>query len=183
MCKWIRALDSFIHVVFYVNEPCDLYVNESYSFPWHIHFPDTFTSLHIHFLYLFISFSHSFIWDHLCDVPWMPWIWGMGWLRLVASFNLYVSFAEYRLFYRALLQKRLIILRSLLIVATPYALRLYAWRDPIIWVTWLIGLREISFVCDMTHASAWYDLFICVTWLIPKCDMTHFLRDMTESSE
>ena len=43
----------------------------------------------------------------------------MGWLRLVGSFKLYVSFAEYCLFYRALLQKRPIILRSLLIVATP----------------------------------------------------------------
>jgi len=30
----------------------------------------------------------------------------MGWLRLVGSFKLYVSFAEYTLFYRALLQKR-----------------------------------------------------------------------------
>ena len=34
--------------------------------------------------------------------------------------KLQVSFAEYSLFYRALLQKRPIILRSLLIVATPY---------------------------------------------------------------
>jgi len=34
--------------------------------------------------------------------------------------KLQASFAEYRLFYRALLQKRHIILRSLLIVATPY---------------------------------------------------------------
>ena len=32
-----------------------------------------------------------------------------------------VSFAEYRLFYRALLQKRPIIFRSLLFVATPYS--------------------------------------------------------------
>ena len=44
----------------------------------------------------------------------------MGWLRLVGSIELSVSFAEYRLFYRALLQKRRIILRSLLIEATPY---------------------------------------------------------------
>jgi len=44
----------------------------------------------------------------------------MGWLRLVGSLKSYVSFAEYRLFDRALLQKRPIILRSLLIVATPY---------------------------------------------------------------
>ena len=44
----------------------------------------------------------------------------IGWLRLVGSFKLQVSFAEYRLLYRALLQKRPMILRSLLIVATPY---------------------------------------------------------------
>jgi len=43
----------------------------------------------------------------------------MGWLRLVGSLKLQVSFAEYRLFSRALLQKKPIILRSLLIVATP----------------------------------------------------------------
>jgi len=46
----------------------------------------------------------------------------MGWLRLVGSLKLQVSFAEYRLFYRALLQKRPLFLRSLPIVATPYAL-------------------------------------------------------------
>jgi len=49
-----------------------------------------------------------------------PHVLGMGWPRLVGSLKLQVSFAEYSLFYRALLQKRPIILRSLLIVATPY---------------------------------------------------------------
>ena len=44
----------------------------------------------------------------------------MGWLRLVGSLKLQVSFAEYRLFYRALLPKRPTILRSLLVEATPY---------------------------------------------------------------
>jgi len=44
----------------------------------------------------------------------------MGWLRLVGSLKLQVSFAEHRLFYRALLQKRHWLLRSLLIVATPH---------------------------------------------------------------
>jgi len=43
----------------------------------------------------------------------------MGWLPLVGSLKLHISLAEYRLFYRALLQKRPIILRSLLIAATP----------------------------------------------------------------
>jgi len=44
---------------------------------------------------------------------------GMGWLRLVGSLKIQVSFTEYHLFYRALLQKRPIILRSLLTEATP----------------------------------------------------------------
>jgi len=44
----------------------------------------------------------------------------MRWLRLAGFLRLYVSFVEYSLFYRALLQKRPIILRSLLIIATPY---------------------------------------------------------------
>ena len=42
----------------------------------------------------------------------------IGWLRLVGSLKLQVSFAEYSLFCTAFLQKRPIILRSLLIVAT-----------------------------------------------------------------
>jgi len=54
----------------------------------------------------------------------------MGWLWLVGSLKLQVSFVEYSVFYRALLQKRPIILWSLLVIATPYAyLRyLYTWR-------------------------------------------------------
>jgi len=42
----------------------------------------------------------------------------MGWLRLVGSFKFLVYFVEYRLFCKALLRKRPIILRSLLIIAT-----------------------------------------------------------------
>jgi len=45
---------------------------------------------------------------------------GMGWLPLVGSLKLYVSLENIGLFYRALLQKRPIILRSLLAKATPY---------------------------------------------------------------
>jgi len=49
----------------------------------------------------------------------------MGWLRLVGSIKLQVSFPEYSLFYRALLQKRPIIQSILLTVATP----LHIWRQ------------------------------------------------------
>jgi len=55
--------------------------------------------------------------------------YGIGWLRLVGSLKWKVSFPEYRLFYGALLQKRPIILRSLLIVATPYwCVYMYTYR-------------------------------------------------------
>jgi len=43
----------------------------------------------------------------------------MGWLRLVGSLKLRVSCAEYSLFHRPLLQKRGLILRSLLVIDTP----------------------------------------------------------------
>ena len=48
---------------------------------------------------------------------------GMGWLRLVGSIKLQVSFVEYSLFYRALLQKRPVILSILLTEFTPYVTR------------------------------------------------------------
>ena len=44
----------------------------------------------------------------------------MGWLRLVGSLKLYLSLEDIGLFGRDLLQKRPKILRSLLIIATPY---------------------------------------------------------------
>jgi len=46
----------------------------------------------------------------------------MGWLRLVGSLKLQVSFAEYGLFYRSLLKKRPMIWRSLLVAAIPQSL-------------------------------------------------------------
>ena len=62
-----------------------------------------------------VSGAHTWHTLHVSEVT-------MGWLRLVGSLKLQVSFAEYSLFYRALLQKRPIVLRSLLIVATPYCI-------------------------------------------------------------
>jgi len=46
----------------------------------------------------------------------------MGWLRLVGSLKLLVSFAKELYNNDYILQKRPIILRSLLIVATPYTI-------------------------------------------------------------
>ena len=76
----------------------------------------------------------------------------MGWLRLVGSLQLYVSFAEYRLFSRALAQKRPIIWRSLLIVATPFhtnlSRRTHERDIPALW--WYVGAQHASYP-HMTH--------------------------------
>jgi len=73
------------------------------------------------------------------------------------SLKLEVSFAEYSLFCRALLQKRPIILRSLLIIA----------------FSGLTVALCVLQICDMTHPYGWRDSFICVTRLIHVCNMTH----------
>jgi len=75
----------------------------------------------------------------------------MGWLQLVGSLKLQVSFAEYSLFYRALLQKRPIILRSLLIVATPY----------------VCVYREHAGLVGWQHFQT-----LCVCASVNACDMT-----------
>ena len=68
----------------------------------------------------------------------------MGWLWLVGSFKTWVSFAEYCLLYRALLQKRPIILGSLLIVATSYLVG-----------RWICDLQneQDSWMCHATHMN------------------------------
>jgi len=81
---------------------------------WHIHMCDM-TLPHV--------WQDSFVcvtWHILC----VTWIVRMGWLRLVGSLKLQVSFAKEPCKRDYILQKRPIILRSLLIVATSYA-----WRD------------------------------------------------------
>ena len=55
------------------------------------------------------------VWQHMLFMD-------MGWRRSVGSIKLQVTFAEYRLLVRALLQKRPIILSILLTEATPYHL-------------------------------------------------------------
>ena len=81
-----------------------------------IHIPDLYRSV----------MTHPCMWhDSFIRVTWLIRIdlIRMGWLRWVGSLKLQVSFAEYRLFYRALSQKRPMILRSLLIVSTPYKMQ------------------------------------------------------------
>jgi len=88
-------------------------------------------------------------------------------------------FAEYRLFYRALLQKRTIVQSILLTVATPYLSRIATRDRGVCGMRCVCGMRMVSrgYVSrDTTHSCAWlcvtwHDSFICVnmcdaTWLI-----------------
>ena len=131
----------------------------TWSYPCHD------VSMCVRWLIHMCAMTHLFLWQcswliYIFTVS--AWLVHMGWLRLVGSLKLSVSSTEYSLFCRALLQKRPIILRSLLIVATPYL----CYRACIC-VAWL------SHICDMTHSYIRHDSFIYVTRLIHICDMTH----------
>jgi len=72
------------------------------------------------------------------------WLIHMGWLRLVGSIQLQVSFAKEPYKRDDILQKRPIILRSLLIVATPYVSWLvHIWQDPFIRSSRVSGCRHL----------------------------------------
>ena len=96
----------------------------------------------------------SFMWDmtRLCMCPGSFVCAYMGWLRFVGSLKLWVSLAEYCLFYRALLQKRPILLRSLWIGATPYAGM--ASRDAI-----------LDSTCNVSYMCVYYRALCATVWL------------------
>jgi len=84
----------------------------------------------------------------------------MGWLRLVGSIKLPVSFAEYCLFYRALLQKRPVIVSILLTKSTRY--------QCVYVVTHVNSTDALIYEWFMTKSSSWHTHHVCDThmkWL------------------
>ena len=68
----------------------------------------------------------------------------MGWLPLVGSLKLYVSFTKESYETGDILQKRPIILRSLLIVATPYHTHIHTRRSDLFdFLITVIGVLEV----------------------------------------
>jgi len=83
----------------------------------------------------------------------------MGWLRSVGSIKLKVSFAEYRLFYRTLLQKRPIVFSILLTEATPYERVMNtAQKSCVMWMSRISYERFIGVVQKLRHVS--YERFM-----------------------
>ena len=106
----------------------------------------------------------------------------MGWLRLVRSLKLQVSFVKEPYKRDCILQKRPIILRSLLTQATPY-LVIYAvtWNLDRNWESFIYGTR-LTHMYRKTHLCVWLvvmllcgvrHVFMCVTFLSNTCDRTH----------
>ena len=83
-----------------------------------------------------------------------------------------VSFAEYRLFYRSLLQKRPIILSILLTVATPYAfdIQSHLYTD-----------TTYRYTHTYTCIHAYTNMVIYVIYIQSRCFLqsTTFLKDKT----
>jgi len=84
----------------------------------------------------------------------------MDWLRLVGSLKLQVSFAKEPYKRDDILQKRLLIWRRLLIVATPYWIK-YVWHAAFIISTLIDDTIRMS---SMKHV--WYAACRSVTWLV-----------------
>jgi len=117
------------------------------------------TILHAHTCrdaYMYISMH---IYMYACIYTWRIQSCDVGWLRWVASIKLQVSFAEYRLFYRDLLQKRPIILSILVSEASPQdwqAFDSYAWNAML-----LLSLSvSLSLPPSLTHTHT--------SWVIPR---------------
>jgi len=97
---------------------------------------------------------------------WVEWLMYvhiiyMGWLWSVGLIKLEVSFAEYRLFYRALLQKRPII-SSILPAEATHTQQFSRSRS-----TDSAKIPKDEFMCEMTHVCAHY-IYIKIIGLIGR---------------
>jgi len=113
-------------------------------------------------------------------VAWLTFMWydasrlTMGWLRWVGSLKWYVSFAKQPYKRDYILQKRLTIWRSLLIVATPYVTLTRACIDSSILdhMIWRIHMWHVTCLIHMWHCR-----IICDTWRDSLlCDMMQLDR-------
>jgi len=104
----------------------------------------------------------------MCDLIVCVMWRAMGWLWLVGSLKLQVSFAKEPYKRDDVLQKRPVILRSLLIVATPYDFicvsSSYVWRT----VLWLVRGCNTTLSYGTMPSYVWRT----VLWLVRGCNTT-----------
>jgi len=137
VAKWVTAHACMSHVTHICEPRHTCHVTHTHTHT-HTHYlwATSYICIYICYVYIYIRQVQRCAWRKEPHDTWavtfchaqrrdptgrrLPALVGttMGWLRLVGSLKLQVSFAEYSLLLRALLPKRPIILRSLLIVAT-----------------------------------------------------------------
>jgi len=108
------------------------------------------------------------------DTAESSWMMDMGCLRLVGFLKLQVSFAEYRLFYRALLQKRPIIVRSLLILGNDgcgdeAVMIIRLWISCMWWQNTPSSIPSYLFTCLLVY------LFTCLLVYLFTCVLAYLL--------
>ena len=100
-----------------------------------------------------------------------------------------VSFAKEPYKRDDILQKRPVILRSLLIAARVidvlHVTHWYVWCDSLICVIWLIDTCVMGLIdtCDVTHWYVSCDSLIRVMWLIDMCHVTHLCDTTHEPTQ
>ena len=164
--KWMSHAHTWMSHGAHMNESCDVQVvlwmrrvthmNES----WHKH---EWVMAHIWMSPVTYKLCYECVVSHIwmshgtsmneswhtyeCDGQ-VTYRWGtscvMGWLRLVGSIKLQFSYAEYCLFYRALLQNRPIIWSILLTTDTPYECDIQV----VLWVYIYTSLRCCDSCCE-----------------------------------
>jgi len=115
------------------------------------------------------------------------WRQHMGWwLRFVGFWKWYVFLAKEPCKRDDILQKRPMILRSLLIVTTPYQ-RLDSFVNTWEYIdmshTFIhpheLSRNELRHMCDMTHSCVRHDTSTCATWRHDMYDLATISRPLT----
>jgi len=125
-------------------------------------------NIHLTWLVHMCAMAHAHAWHDscICVAWWFVYTHGRNHWYVVSTISrlleMKVSFAKEPYKRDYILQNRRIILRSLLIVATPYVC-----HDSCICMTYLMHM------CDITKIYAWHDPCNCVTW---PTDMYHKTR-------
>jgi len=132
-------------------------------------------------LSLISDVTHSVTWLTLsgmtaswCDCCRRAELRYMGWLQLVRSIKLYVSFTKEPCKRDNILQKRPIIVSILLTGATPYDLHVWVAQNESCQLHVCVAFCDITRMCriTMTH-SEWYDCFMM--WLLHMCGAQTYL--------
>jgi len=160
--EWLKICmcDAFIYVWRIHICVTHSYMCDAFIYVWRIHICVTHSNMFDAFIYVTHKswcMTHSCMWlIHVCE---MSHVWvgclvsHMGWLQLLGSIKLCVSFAKEPYKRDDILQKRPIISSILLTVATPYMDELHIWMSHVSW--FMCHIYQCVTHIWMSHAYEW----------------------------